>query len=160
MSLEISIHLVIRSQTRCVQLWSEHLPCTTVMLLTHVRARVPGSIKLSHIKAKSMTHAADPPSVMYLHDAYLRSAVVCNDAIKVRPYTHTLVWPMVIEAKNLAVINGIQGQEIPARNALAARPAIFASKAHQASRHKSFSTVCRGWSWSLRRSCRRRLLWT
>lgn len=86
-----------------------------------------------------MTHAADPPSVMDLHDAYLRSAVVCNDAIKVRPYTHTLVWPMVIEAKNLAVINGIQGQEVPARNALAARPAIFALKAHQASRHKRVS---------------------
>jgi hypothetical protein len=39
---------------------------------------------------------------------------------------------MVIEAKNLPFINDIQGLELPAHNALAARPAIFASKTYQA----------------------------
>jgi hypothetical protein len=61
----------------------------------------------------------------------------------VRPYTHTLVWPMVIEAKNLPFINDIQGLELPAHNALATRPVIFASKTYQAFSQIFFNEVNR-----------------
>jgi hypothetical protein len=50
---------------------------------------------------------------------------------------------MVIEAKNLAFINDIQGLEFPAHSALAARPAIFASKTYQAFSQKKFNAVNR-----------------